>query len=417
MSNRDDNVNVGRRRFLQAGAALGAAGVLGPYINLARAADSVKIGMLDPQTGTYAALGTNEINGARMAVDQLNAKNGILGRKVELLVEDTAADVGTAVQKTNKLVDRDQVDLLMGAVSSAVALAISQAAHQKNKVYMVTGGHTDGVTGAQCRWNTFRICTTTWMLAAGVAKTLANNFGKRWYFITPDYAFGHTEQAAFAKLNKQMGGEVLGNALAPLGTTDFSSYLIKAKSANPDVLIVLQAGNDLVNCLKQASEFGMTKSTNIAGGLMELEVLQSLPASARLGWWTFEWWWDQPDTPHVKEFVAAYRKKHDSYPTARSWFGFAGMHSLALAAEKAGSMNQIQIAKSLEGLTLPPEVALEPHNPTIRAGDHQLLATAFPGQVKSDGKYPDLFNVARMVPGKDIALSVSEDECQMAYPS
>jgi branched-chain amino acid transport system substrate-binding protein len=93
------------------------------------------------------------------------------------------------------------------------------------------------------------------------------------------------------------------------------------------------------------------------------------------------------------------------------------MHSLALAAEKAGSMNQIQIAKSLEGLTLPPEVALEPHNPTIRAGDHQLLATAFPGQVKSDGKYPDLFNVARMVPGKDIALSVSEDECQMAYPS
>ncbi|MGA8261940.1 MAG: ABC transporter substrate-binding protein [Arenicellales bacterium] len=411
------NVNIGRRQTLKTGAVLGAASVLGPYVNVSRAADTIKIGMLDPQTGTYAALGGNEINGAHMALEQLNAKNGILGRQVELLVEDTAADVGTAVQKTNKLVDRDNVDLLMGAVSSAVALAISQAASQKGKVYMVTGGHTDGVTGKQCRWNTFRICTTTWMLAAGIAKTLADKFGKKWYFITPDYAFGHTEQAAFAKLNKQMGGQVLGNALAPLGTTDFSSYLIKAKSANPDVLVVLQAGNDLVNCLKQASEFGMTKSTNIAGGLMELEVLKALPDPARLGWWTFEWWWNQPDTPHVKDFVDAYRKKYNSYPTARSWFGFAGVHALALGAEKAGTVDQMKIAKALEGLTLPPEVALEPNDPTIRAGDHQLLGSAFPGQVKSDGKYPDLFDVARIVPGKDIALSVSEDGCKIVYPS
>ena len=416
MSN-EKKTGVTRRNVLKAGAALGTASIVGPYVNFAKAADDVKIGVLEPQTGTYAALGQNEIRGAKMAAAQLNAKNGILGRKVTLHIEDTAADVGTAVQKTNKLIDRDNVSFCMGAVSSAVALAIAQAAHQKGKVYMVTGGHTDSVTGSNCRWNTFRICTTTWMLAAGIAKTLADKFGKRWYFITPDYAFGHTEQAAFAKLNKQMGGEVLGNALAPLGTTDFSSYLIKAKSANPDVLIVLQAGNDLVNCLKQASEFGMDQQMSIAGGLMELEVLQALPEKARLGWWTFEWWWDQPGVPHVKEFVADYRKEYDTYPTARSWFGFAGLHALALGAEKAGTLDSLKVAKALEGLELPPEVALEPHHPTIRAGDHQLLATAFPGQVNATGKYPNLFNVSRAVPGKSIALSVGEDECKMSYPS
>jgi len=408
---------VSRRDVLKAGAAAGVAGVFGPYVKVARADDTVKVGVLEPQTGTYAALGQNEINGAKMAAKQLNAKNGILGREVALHIEDTAADVGTAVQKTNKLIDRDNVSFCMGAVSSAVALAISQAAEQKGKTYMVTGGHTDSVTGSNCRWNTFRICTTTWMLAAGVAKTLADKFGKRWYFITPDYAFGHTEQAAFAKLNKQLGGEVLGNALAPLGTTDFSSYLIKAKSAKPDVLIVLQAGNDLVNCLKQAAEFGMADEMAIAGGLMELEVLKALPDAARFGWWTFEWWWDQPGVPHVQDFVAQYRKEYGDYPTARSWFGFAGLHSMALGAEKAGSLDSMKLARGLEGLQLPPEVALEPHNPTIRAGDHQLLADAFPGQVNSSGSYPNLFDVARTVPGESIALSVDQDECKMSYPS
>ncbi len=413
-----DEFNINRRNLLKAGAALGAVGALGSMTRFAYAADNpVNVGMVDPLTGTYAALGGNEVRGAKMAAAELNAKNGILGRPVQLHIEDTNANVGTAVQKARKLIDRNNVDFLMGAVSSAVALSVAQTANEKGKVYMVTGGHTDAVTGASCHWNVFRICTTTYMLAAGIAKTLADKFGKKWYFITPDYAFGHTEQAAFAKLLKGMGGTVLGNALAPLGTTDFSSYLIKAKSANPDVLIVLQAGNDLVNCLKQATQFGLNKDMAIAGGLMELEVLRALPPAALMGWWTFEWWWDQPNTPHVKEFVAAYRKKYNDYPTARSWFGYAGLHSLALGAEKAGSTNGIKLAKALEGMKLPPSVALEPNAPYFRAGDHQLMADLFPGEVDAKGKYPKLYNVADIVAGDKIALSAEEKGCKMSYPS
>lgn len=403
-----------------AGAVVGTAGITAPlaaYGKSGGSKDPIRIGVVEPLTGTYAALGGNEVNGARMAAEEINGKGGVLGRPLQLHVEDTNANVGTGVQKARKLMEREKVDFLMGGVSSAVALAIAQTAHEKGKVYMVTGGHTDAITGSKCKWNVFRVCTTTYMLAAGIAKTLFDKFGKRWYFLTPDYAFGHTEQEAFASLLKGMGGTVLGNALVPLGTTDFSSPLIRAKSANPDVLVVLQAGNDLVNALKQATQFGLNKEMAIGGGMMELEALAALPDDARLGWWTFEWYWDQPGVPHVKDFVDRYRKKYNSYPTARSWFGYVGCHSLAMGAQRAGSVDSVKVAKAIEGMHLPPEIALEPHSPFFRAGDHQLMADLFPGEVNSKGKYPHLFNVATTVEGDKIAHSVEEKECKMSYSS
>ena len=172
----------------------------------------------------------------------------------------------------------------------------------------MTGGHTDRVTGNQCHWSTFRICTTTYMLAGGLAGTLFKKFGGKWYFLTPDYAFGHTLQAGYEAYLKKLGGTVLGTSLSPLGTTDFSSYLIKAESTHPNVLINLTDGQDRINSMKQAAQFGLFKKFAIGGGLSELEVLRATPPAAREGWTCLEWWWDQPNTPHVKEWVAAYQK-------------------------------------------------------------------------------------------------------------
>jgi branched-chain amino acid transport system substrate-binding protein len=154
----------------------------------------------------------------------------------------------------------------------------------------------------------------------------------------------------------------------------------------------------------------------IGGGLMEFEVLAALPAQARYGWWTFEWYWDQPKVPEVGSFVAAYRHANGGrYPTARSWFGYAGLQSIALAANAAKSVNAVAVAHELEGMKLPPSVALSPYDPVIRAGDHQLMTTMFPGEVNVKGTYPDLFNVAQAVPGQDLALSVAEDGCKLDY--
>jgi branched-chain amino acid transport system substrate-binding protein len=377
----------------------------------------IKVGMHDPLTGTYAAEGDSEVRGAKMALAEINAKGGMLGRKVELVVEDDNANAGLAAQKAHKLLEQEGCTFLMGAVSSATALSVNQVAHDKKVLYMVTGGHTDPVTGSQCHWTTFRICTTTYMLAAGLAETLFKKFGGKWYFITPDYAFGHTLQEAYAKLLKGMGGTVLGNSLSPLGTTDFTSYLIKAQQSKPDVLINLCDGQDLVNSMKQAAQFGLMKKFPIGGGLSELEVLAALPKEAKVGWWTLEWWWDQPNTPHVKEWVSKYQSTYNdhSYPSARTWFGYAGLHAIALGVAKANSLESPKVAKALEGLELPSEIKLQPNRVFFRPGDHQLMSSEFPGEIIPDGTYPHLFKVADIVPGEKIALSEQETGCKIDY--
>jgi len=326
---------VGRRSLLKAGLALGAAPLAGPFIINARGEEPIKIGFNDPLTGTYAELGKNEQIGAELAVEQMNGKGGILGRQVQLLVEDsTSGDVGTAVQKARKLIDRDKVSFLLGNVNSAMALALGQASNELNTLHIVTGGHTDAVTGKDCHWNVFRVCNTTRMETNSVSKLLFDQFGKKWFFITADYAFGHTLQQGFEASLKQFGGTEVGVALTPLATTDFSSYLIQAQAAEPDVIIFLNAGQDAVNSLKQAVQFGLDKRFHIAGAQQELEVLEALPPEARIGTWVFEWYWKQPGVPHVQEFNDAIKAKTSNMPTARHWFGFASTWTCALIANQ-----------------------------------------------------------------------------------
>ncbi len=408
---------AGRRALLQ--AAVAAAAV--PFARTARAAETVRIGLCDPATGTYADEGKHEQMGCRLAVEEINAKGGILGRQVELLFEDsTSADTGTAVQKAHKLLDRDKVDFLLGNVNSAMALAMGQIANQANKLLVVTGGHTDAVTGTDCHWNVFRVCNTTRMETNSVAGTLLEKYGKRWYFLTPDYAFGHTLQQGFEASLKQAGGKELGAALTPLGTTDFSSYLIQAQATNPEVIIVLQAGQDAVNVLKQAVQFGLDKRFHIAGAQQELEVLNGLPPDARIGTWVFEWYWKQPNTPHVADFVAAVRKRNGGrVPTARHWFGYVATWTCALAANGTRSLDTMKMAKFLQGFKLPPEIALSPNAPFYREGDNQLMSTLFVGHAVPRGSDDpeDLFVVDKEVKGTEAALPVDQTGCRMTWPA
>jgi branched-chain amino acid transport system substrate-binding protein len=412
--------SITRRTVLASSAAAGVVAMVSPPIITALGEIPVKIGWVDPFTGTYAALGTSQLNGAKMAMAQVNKKGGILGREIQILPEDNAANVGQATEKVNKLIDQEKVDFICGSVSSAVALAESHAANLKGVLYIATGGHVDTVTGKDCHWNTFKICSDTWMLAQALCATLLKKFGKKWYFCTPDYAWGHFLYAGFSEILKKAGGTVLGNALMPLGATDFSAPLIKVQQAKPDVFIVLQGGDDFVNLMKQATQFGMTKNMTFGYGLVELEPLAALPPEARIGWGVMEWWWDQPKQPGVQQFVADYRKLYSgsqSTPSARSWFGYVAVHSLALAAAKAKSINAVKMAHAMEGLHLPPDVALEPDNPYYRAGDHQCLITQFVGEVNSTGKYPDLFTVHDEIGGAGLARTPAEKECKLDYPA
>src|SRR5271156_6033930 len=246
-----------RRRVVKSGLARAGARFAGPFALQARAAQAIKIGLDNPLTGPYAALGKNELTGCQMALDEINAKDGILGRPVELIVEDsTSADAGVAVLKARKLIDSEGVDFLLGNVNSALSLAMAEVSNQKSILHIVPGGHTDAVTGKSCHWNVFRICNTTVMEANAVAGALVQQFGKKFYYITADYAFGHTLEAGLVAALSPLGGVRVGGDLTPVGTTDFSSVLIKAQAAGPDVVLLSLGGDDLLNAMKQAVQFG-----------------------------------------------------------------------------------------------------------------------------------------------------------------
>ncbi|HUC50120.1 MAG TPA: ABC transporter substrate-binding protein [Xanthobacteraceae bacterium] len=422
MSKEIIGARIPRRTVLKAGLTIGALQVASPFVVKSLADEPVKIGLDNPLTGTYAALGKNELIGAQLALDQINAKNGILGRKAELLVEDsTSADAATAVQKANKLIERDKVNFLLGNINSGLAQAMANVSFEKGVFHIVPGGHTDSVTGTQCHWNVFRVCNTTRMETNSVSKLLLDKYGKKWYFITTDYAFGHSLQQGFEASLKAAGGTEVGSDQVPLQSTDFSSYLIKAQSTNPDALILLLAGDDMINCLKQAVQFGLNQRIHIAGAQQELEVNKGLPPEALFGDWVFEWYWKQPGVPHVAEFVADVRKRSGgSVPTARTWFGFASVHTCKLAAEKAKSLDPVKMAKAMQGLVLPPEVALMPNNPYYRVGDNQLMPTLFVGHSQpapKGGDPEDLFNVTQLVKGDEAALPVDQTGCKMTWPA
>src|SRR5579859_1349393 len=406
-----------RRRMLQAGAAVGALQVTSPFIVKVLGEEPIKIGMVNPLTGVLSALAQSEVDGAKYAEAELNKKGGILGRPVELLVEDSANDVGTGVQKTRKLIDRDQVNVILGDVNSGIAAAMGQVTNEKKVFHIVPGGHTDTITGTDCHWNVFRVCNTTSMDTAAITPELVKRFGKKWFFVTPDYAYGHSLQDGFIKALKKLGGTYDGDYL-PINATDFSATLIKAKGYKPDVLLNNMGGLTQINCMKQFIQFGMQKDMALGGALFELETVKALQPEAQAGWWDMEWWWNQPNVPEVVKFVADYRAATKKTPSARDWFGYVSMHSVRLAAEKAKSLEGPKLAMAMEDMELPPDVALQAGKVRYRAGDHELMPSIFVGEVHPPKAGPDdVFTIAEAVPGDTAAGPVADTGCKMTHPA
>ncbi len=211
-----------------------------------------------------------------------------------------------------------------------------------------------------------------------------------------------------------------GNELTPLGTTDFSAYLIKARTANPDVILVLPQGSDMVNCLKQIVQFGIDKQIPVAGLQQELESLEAMPPEARIGTWMFEWYWKQPGVPGVEKFVADIRKANNGkVPTARNWFGYTSVHTIAGVANAEKSTDSVKLARALGGFELPAEVKLQPNKCYYRAGDHQLMTSAFVGEAVHKGKDDpeDLFNVTQVAGGDTTAPPENSTGCTVQWPA
>ncbi|TAM58521.1 ABC transporter substrate-binding protein [bacterium] len=415
-----------RKQFVT-GATLAAATVTAAFPAIihspSAAAETLKIGETDELTGTYAALGRSQQRGEQLAMERWNAKGGVLGRKVELVAEDNQADPGVAVQKARKLVNDDKCVALIGTVSSAVALATSNAAATLNTVFMDAGGHADDITGKNCHWTTFQVCHTTWALTHANGFAIAEKYGKKWYLITPDYAFGHALARGYNDVIQKVGGQIVENDLAPLGTTDFSTYLTKVTAKKPDVLVVLNNGNDFINTMKQASSFGILAKIPVAGPYAELEALWALPTVARVGFWGTEWYYKDSivfgsHNAEALTFVNEYRKRFGEPPTARSCFGYAGMDRLLWAFNEAKSTDPVKVSKALAGAEF---TSVWAGASSFRTQDHEMMWPMWNGTIRPQGtpqdKY-DVIDVTSVQPAEKIFITAAEaaKECSLGYP-
>jgi branched-chain amino acid transport system substrate-binding protein len=417
-----------RRTFIKAaGVTTGAAAIGIPAFipRIGEAADAIKIGLIEPTTGTYAFPGENEINGYKMAMDMWNKRGGVLGRKIEIVIEDDASDAGQASQKARKLVNQDKVVALAGTVSSGSSLSVSNAAHEMGILFLDSGGHSDDVTGSKCNWNTFRTCHSTWMETHATGYTLGKKFGKKWYLITPDYAFGHALETGYKDVLGKIGGTIVGNDLTPLGTTDFSAYLTKVLAAKPDVLIVLVQGDDYTNCLKQAGSFGLLKKVAVGGPQVEMEPLLGLAPDARGGFWGVEYFYKSEKVLGPKsnklahEFVADYTKRFNAPPTARSVFGYVSLDRMLTGMAEAKTTDSPKVARAMEGVKFKSVFAGEAY---YRKEDHQLMWPMWTAEIKpnaSPGDKYDLFNIVEAQPADTIEQTIAEKAkvCKMEYPT
>ncbi len=403
--------------MLKAGLACTASAIVAPLPILAREEPRVKIGMVEPLTGVFQQLAEAEVAGARLAIEEINHGGGILGREAQLLVADSGNVISTGVEQTRRLIDKDQVDFIAGNVNSAIALAMTRVTAEKRKLQIVTGGHTDEITGSQCNWNVFRVCKSTTMEANAIADVLIEKFGARWYFLTPDYVYGHALQAAFELKLRQRGGAWAADIL-PIGTVDYSEALTNAATFRPNVLIDLMGGEDQVNSLKQIVSFGLTDQMAVGGALFELESILSVPDAARVGWWTMEWWWNQLDVSGIKTFDAAIRSRTGKAASARSWFGYAAIRTIAQIANQEKSLDAVVLARALQGYTLPADIALDPNRAFFNAADHELMSTILVGEVHPPGADPfDVFTPRVWVEGQKAAGRDAPKACRLAFPS
>jgi len=406
-----------RRTVLNAGLACAALKVVAPFSIHALGEQPMKIGMIEPLSGVYAKLADAEVEGARVALKEVNDSGGILGRHVQLLLEDSANTIAVGIAKTRQLIDRDQVDFILGDLNSSIALAMTRVTSEKRKLHIVTGAHVDAITGQHCSWNVFRVCQASSAEADVIAETLIRKFGKKWYFLTPDYAYGYALQAAFEQKLREHDGTWAGDIL-PLGTTEYSEPLLNAKNYRPDVLINNMGGDDQVRSLVQIVRFAPTENMAVGGTLFELESILSVSDAARIGWWTMEWWWDQPGMPQVDAFNAAIRRRTGKVASARNWFGYVAIHTLAQIANQEKSLAPVTLARALQGYVLPAQVSLQRGRAFFRAGDHQLLSTLLVGEVHPPrGDAFAVFTPQAAVRPDEVGEGNETTACKLAFPT
>jgi branched-chain amino acid transport system substrate-binding protein len=396
---------------LAASLAFAAAALIG---TAAQAEDiNVKLGVLSDMSSLYADIGgPGSVVAAKMAVEDFNpAAHGI---KVEIVSADhqNKPDVGSNIAR--QWFDVDHVDAILDVPTSSVALAVSDVAREKNKVFLISGAASSDLTGPKCSPNSVHWTYDTWMLAHGTGGALVKTGGDTWFFLTADYAFGHALERDTTSVVQAAGGKVLGAVDHPLNTQDFSSFLLQAQASKAKVIGLANAGGDTINSIKQGAEFGITAGgQQFAGLLVFVTDVQALGLKTAQGLVLTEtWYWDMNDANRAwtKRWQAERQGKFPSMVQAGVYS--ATLHYLKAVAALKSAADGKAVVNQMK--------AIPTDDPLFGKGyirtDGRKIHPAYLFQVKKpeESKYPgDNYTLRATIPAEEAFRPIKDDNCPM----
>ncbi len=373
--------------------------------------NEVRIGVLTDLSGIYSAIeGPGAVVAAKMAVKDFGGK--VLGKNIVVTSADTQSKADLSGSKAREMFEKDKVDMITGNVSTASALAAMEVAEQKGKISIVTGAASLPITNEKCHATNIHYVYDTYALSRGTGKAVVDTGKKTWFFVTADYAFGHTLERDTTEVVNASGGKVLGSVKHPISTQDFSSFMAQAQASGAQVIGLANAGGDTIGSVKQAAELGiMGSKQTVVPLLMFISDVQALGLKATAGMnFTVGWYWDYND--NNRKFAQRFMKEFNGKaPTSVQ----AGVYS-----------STMQYLKAIEATKTDDAAAVMKHLKSIEIDDG-----LFKGKIRADGKFEhdmyllqvkapnesknknDVAKVVKVIAAKDATLPLSESKCKL----
>ncbi|MBF0526300.1 MAG: ABC transporter substrate-binding protein [Deltaproteobacteria bacterium] len=372
------------------------------------AAENIKLGFIADVSGIGATFFKSQKAGIELFIEEVNAKGGILGRKLELVVRDAQLKPDIGANMARELILSEKCDFLIGPTSSAVALAVTKVALEYKKIIYFHTSNAEALTTTDFQPYMFQVVPTTGIEGRGMAVALAGRQAKNYGYIGPDYAYGHDQYNAFVKKMAQLKPEakIVETVWVKLGETNYSPFIPTLMAKNPEAVYSSFWGGGLSTFIKQAKPYGLFKKATFSG-LFDLDLLRAtgndmpegLVGYARCPFYAV-------DTPEMKAFVQKYYDKNKEYPADWAIMAYDGMIALAEAIKKAGTADSEKVVKVLDGLkfkSLRGDLFIRPE-------DHMANVGIYVGVTTKDAKYKDhlIMKDVVAIPADKVMLSVDE---------
>ena len=390
-----------RRRLLQGsavGTALAGAGAFfGPWTHNRAYAQGkpIKLGLTCDASGQYGNSGQDDLRGIKIAIEEFNAKGGVLGRKIEWITADTETNPATGTRIAERFI-REDCSILIGALHSGVANAITQVANKHGTIYLNTNSSAPSEAGENCSRIKFVWDGNGTNFAKAAVRSAVKDIGKNWLLLTNDYVWGHTTSAATKTEVEAAGGRVVDNLLVPQNTRDFTAYLLKIQQIKPDVIAAAVGGDDVKALRAQVAQLKLDYKPAWINNQQDWPDVWGAPNSLFGVFGTT--WYHKLALPGVAEFVKKWQatNKEGSIPVPGnvSYNGYMATRELLRAIERAGSVNNIKIIKALEGHKMPAADRMQDFDAYIDANTHQVQQTIYLARRNAKPKDPtDLFEI------------------------